>query len=267
MRLRINELKGSEPFDYMTKRTPHIWLTLLILSVLQPSSLFSAETDSSNSSTSEQPLQVLFIGNSYTYYNDLPGMVTAMSMQLPGQRVIATSRYAVGMASLRRLWSTGGALTRIRSQPWDVVVLQDGSSSPSRNPQQFSENIIKFDPFIRAQGAYTLLFMTWAHEFRPDMNEDNLAAFEEVRESRNIPFAPVGIAWQLALEVDPALPLYDTDGTHPAPMGTYLAACVFLQTLLQSIIQCPAVDGVSLTGAQREILQQAASEAVSLQVN
>jgi hypothetical protein len=251
----------------MTKRTPHIWFALLILLILQPFPLFSAETDSSNSSTSDQPLQVLFIGNSYTYYNDLPGMVTAMSAQLPAQRAIETSRYAVGMASLRRLWSSGGALARIRSQPWDVVVLQDGSSSPSRNLQQFSENIIKFDPFIRAQGAYTLLFMTWAHEFRPDMNEDNLAAFEEVRETRNIPFAPVGIAWQLALDAEQTLPLYDANGTHPAPMGTYLAACVFLQTLLQSTITCPAVDGVSLTGAQRDILHQAASEALSLQVN
>jgi hypothetical protein len=42
---------------------------------------------------------------------------------------------------------------------------------------------------------------------------------------------PAGAVWQAALAGHPTLPLYDKDGSHPSPLGSYLAACVFTATL------------------------------------
>jgi hypothetical protein len=42
---------------------------------------------------------------------------------------------------------------------------------------------------------------------------------------------PVGDAWMLTLNKHPEINLYQADGSHPLPTGTYLAACVFSATL------------------------------------
>jgi hypothetical protein len=42
--------------------------------------------------------------------------------------------------------------------------------------------------------------------------------------------APVGPAWQRALVDSPQLRLYQKDDSHPAPLGTYLAACVSIRS-------------------------------------
>jgi len=41
----------------------------------------------------------------------------------------------------------------------------------------------------------------------------------------------VGLAWQRAVGQRPGIALWDSDGSHPAPAGSYLAACVFYATL------------------------------------
>ena len=67
-------------------------------------------------------LRVLFIGNSYTYYNNLPGMVA----QLSGGR-IETRMVARGGSTLQQLWDFGEAPAAIREGRWDYVVLQEHS--------------------------------------------------------------------------------------------------------------------------------------------
>lgn len=210
------------------------------------------------------PLKVLFIGNSYTTYNDLPGMVAAMSRQLPDGPAIDTGMVAQGMASLASLWAAGGAFDRIWRGDWDVVVLQESSGIPASAPADFIASVRKFDPLVRGRGGQSLLFMTWAHADRPAMYVDNLAAFDAAADSLGIPYAPVGTAWQLALEAAPDLPLYQADNTHPTAMGSWLAACVFVQYLRHQALACPDLDTVDLPPAARQILQQAASQAVML---
>jgi hypothetical protein len=39
--------------------------------------------------------------------------------------------------------------------------------------------------------------------------------------------APVGVAWSYVLEQKPSLQVFHQDGSHPSPVGSYLASCVF----------------------------------------
>ena len=74
-------------------------------------------------------LRILFIGNSLTYANDLPGTVQRLG-QSDHTRSVVVSSVAVGNASLEDHWNRGDAQRAIASARWDLVVLQQGPSAP-----------------------------------------------------------------------------------------------------------------------------------------
>src|SRR5439155_14187098 len=74
-------------------------------------------------------LQVLFIGNSFTYRNDLPKMVAELA-KAGGQRPLHYEQETPGGCTLEKHWIDGKALAKIQSRQWDFVVLQDHSQAP-----------------------------------------------------------------------------------------------------------------------------------------
>ena len=187
-------------------------------------------------------VRVLFVGNSLTFRNDLPGLVH----QLGGTRtpIYAGSFTAPGW-QLSQFAGDDGLDRLLREVHWDVVVLQEQSQVPS-----FPENdrAREFDPpgreladEIRASGAEPLLFVTWAHRTgdRRNVPGDTYAAmqervvdgYEEAARASASAVAPVGVAWEEVLQRRPQLELWAADGTHPSRAGSYLAACVFYSLL------------------------------------
>ena len=103
-----------------------------------------------------------------------------------------------------------------------------------------------FDADIRRAGARTVLPQHWA---RNNQGEDQPAldhAFDSVARDVGALLAPVGLAWQHAQKAHPAIELYASDGSHPAPPGSYLLACVLLYTLVPDA--APAELPVTITG-------------------
>ena len=92
--------------------------------------LFACATKSDTNGAKGPPaksLQVLFIGNSLTYANDLPLMVQAIA-KAAGRSMYVESVTAGG-ANLEDQWNNGEAPKAISHQKWDIVVLQQGPSS------------------------------------------------------------------------------------------------------------------------------------------
>src|SRR5262245_23603813 len=73
----------------------------------------------------ERPCRVLFIGNSLTYVNDLPAMVTALA-DSAGAGPLVVESVVFGGYSLEDHWNQGDALRAIERGGWSVVVLQQG---------------------------------------------------------------------------------------------------------------------------------------------
>ncbi len=175
-------------------------------------------------------LDVLFIGNSFTYYYDLPKMVAELA-EAGGQRPLRFEQETPGGCTLEQHWKTGKALTLIRSRRWDYVVLQDQSQAPLLNRKSMNEYARKFEAEITKQGATPILYMTWAPQNQPADQAAISSAYERLARALQARLAPVGNAWKLALAADPKLVLHDGDQKHPNATGTYLAACVFYATL------------------------------------
>ncbi len=179
-------------------------------------------------SSSQASTRILFIGNSYTFFNG------GIDQQLKGlASSIDTSQITAGGYTLERHWSDGGALRAIRQGPWSYVVLQEQSQIPVFSPQKFYQFAGEFDREIKGSGAQTILLMTWE---RPDSIRDgatteNLAkAYKATGANLRAKVAPVGLAFARSLKEKPDLLLCSHDG-HPTVYGTYLAACVLYGTI------------------------------------
>ncbi len=178
-------------------------------------------------------MKLLFIGNSYTNRNDLPGLLTALAASGNAPSPLETERILANGASLRQHWNAGKAKEYIGRGGWDFVVLQEQSTLPLKNPVRYHENVRLFDTEIKASGAQTVLYGTWARQKAPETQTALNEAVQTIAQETGAIVAPVGIVWAHLLKTHPEVSLYDADGSHPSPAGSSLAACVFYATLFR----------------------------------
>lgn len=177
-----------------------------------------------------QPLKVLFVGNSYTYVNDLPKMIAELA-KAGKQRPLEYDSVTPGGYTLEKHVKDGKAANKIAALKWDYVVLQEQSLRPIKNPESMLEYGRQLDATIKKQGAKTLLYLTWARQDAPDSQAALTKAYRELAGETKAVVAPVGRAWEAALKDDPTAGLHAPDKSHPSKKGTYLAACVFYGVL------------------------------------
>jgi hypothetical protein len=183
--------------------------------------------------------KVLFIGNSLTYYNDLPLMLEAIAAQ--AGRTLTTHAVTIGGGSLEDHFRERSASAELARGGYQIVIMQQGPSSLPESQAHLLEWTTRFNTPIRAGGARPALYMVWP-EF------ERFAFFDAVRESYSNAalavqgmFIPAGEAWRAAWRVDPNLPLYGSDHFHPSPLGSYAAALsMFTELYQQSPVGLPA---------------------------
>jgi hypothetical protein len=191
-------------------------------------------------------VNVLFVGNSYTSSNDLPG--TIQSLATARGQAMRHEVLARGGALLRDhlTGGWGAASQRIISGAFTHVVLQEQSQLPAVAPPLFIEPACALTSLTSEHGAQPILFVTWAPRDQPHEQFRISAAYQAAARQSGAALAPVGLAWAKALAASPGLALHGPDGRHPAPAGTYLAALVLYRTLTgDTPIGLPVRHGVS----------------------
>ena len=164
-------------------------------------------------------INVLFIGNSLTYFNDLPKMVAALA-KADKQRPLYHERETPGGCTFEKHWKDGKALAKIQSRKWDYVILQDNSQGPLTKRDSMFDHGKKLDAEIKKQGAKTILYMTWALQNKPEDQAAISKAYLDLSAELKSQVAPVGNAWEAALGVDKKLALHSSDKKHPTRAGT-----------------------------------------------
>ena len=211
---------------------------------------------------------ILFVGNSLTFANDLPGVVEGLVAGSGGR--LQTAIVAYSDYDLSDHLRQGAALRSIATGGWRAVVLQQGPSGLAEGRKALRRFTASFDARIRAAGARTALFSVWPAA-------DGPATFDAVAESYSLAasdvggiYLPVTQAWSLAWVRDGSLLLYSSDGFHPSEEGSYLAALVIAGVLTgKSPVGMPArvvrPDGreLSIPPAAAAVLQDAAAAAIA----
>lgn len=192
-------------------------------------------------------LRVLFIGNSYTYVNDLPAMLEQIAATAGTPPTITTDEVVEGGATLQQHWDEGIAQQKINEGTWTHVVVQGQSVEPLAFIEgAFSTYAQMFDDLIVGAGARPTLFVTWARAdgdtiYAPsaetyvnaDHMQDELTnAYADVAgRSPEATMACVGEAFRRVRAQYPAIALQQADLSHPTVAGTYLAASTFYVAL------------------------------------
>lgn len=221
-----------------------------LLCACNPTGAVTDEGDDTGTDTGEEapppPASVLFIGNSFTFWNDgLETHVEALRAGT-GDGAFATQEETRGGASLEVMWTQTNAQSRIASGDFDVVVLQE--DIPETNVASFHTYARLFDTAIRESGATPVFFMAWDYDRLDWISMDQIAdAHWEIAEELDIEVAPVGLAWKRAAAERPALDMYDNDDEHPSIHGTYLAAASVYSVLFHEspvgLSYLPSQDG------------------------
>jgi hypothetical protein len=213
----------------------HIFLSAVLLSLLLgPQSVFS-----------QTKKKVLFLGNSYTAYNNLPQLVADVALSA-GDTVVFSSNTPGGY-TLQGHSTDATSLSLISAGDWDHVVLQEQSQRPSFPLNQVQSSVF---PYARALDSIahalnpcvqTVFYMTWGRKNGDASNcavwppvctyagMDSLLRlrYMQMAQDNDAMVSPVGAIWRHIRNTYPGIELYQTDESHPSLAGSYAAACAF----------------------------------------
>lgn len=209
---------------------------------------------------------VLFIGNSLTYFNDLPATVAAIGAAA-GDTIHVAAAVAPNVALIDHVAGASNARAQIARGGWELVVMQQGPTPAGvcRDTLVLAAKLLA--PQIKAVGATAALLMTWTANADTSWLDDVRVSFQAAAAAADGIFLPAGEAWRVAWRSDPSLQLYGADRYHPSPLGTFLAALEIYERVTgrdaRTLSATAFANGreFSLDAATIRLLQAAAHEA------
>jgi hypothetical protein len=204
-------------------------------------------------------VNLLFMGNSHTANNDVPGMVAAMVRAArPGRSVAAAN--APGILFLEERATDAATLQLLHQGHWSFVVLQAQESSSSWTVQYPTDGAEALVKMASEANAVPILFPEWP---RRGIDESHLLfdLYKSIAQKSPACVAPVPQAFDLALARYPDLVLHAADGNHSAAAGAFLAALVIARTMTgYSPAQLPYLPQFTVDAATQEKLRLVAMD-------
>ncbi len=231
----------------------------------------------------EVPQRILFVGNSFTYYND------SLHKHV-GALLRAAGRHEAGKTSLRAMTISGARLAEhlpglagiVTPGRWDMVIMHGYSNGPIQadTAPAFQDAASQASALVAKSGATPAFLMTWAYKDQPEMTAALNQAYTRAGNDNDALVIPVGQAFARAMSKAPEIELYSPDILgfdarddavnirykkvlkHPSLAGTYLAACVVYASIYG---ESPVglVYGAGLPAADARKLQEIASKVVN----
>ena len=216
---------------------------ILLLILLNSNSIFALDVEIT-SLANKTPDRVLYIGNSYLYYNDSLHNHVRRMLDEVYKSEIDTSDYKSVTISGSRSWhhdidhSLNYKNLGVK-KPFQLVIFQGGSGETNTEKERdiFSDEVSKIVKKIKNTGAEAALYMIHAYvepheDTDPLMIENIKQMYIDAGNKNDALVIPVGIAFENAYQIQPNIKLHKHyDGTHPNVLGTYLASCVVFSSI------------------------------------
>ncbi len=224
-------------------------------------------------------LSVLFIGNSYTYYNNMPTVIFDGIAEAAGYdcHVKAITKGGHSLCQHADIHDGTGYEVGVElltsDYMYDYVVLQEQSMRPATNDlATFYDAVRNLDERVRAMHAQSILYSTWGRRGDSDyltsagltnesMTWKLAASYSAIGEELGIPVGYVGLAFYEVYTGDSGIELYDPDTSHPSYAGSYLAAMTLFAKITGVDPTTVNYNG-KLAAQEAAVLKQAAKNAV-----
>lgn len=193
-----------------------------------------------------RPLKILFVGNSITYYNDMPQTFRDIAND-KGDSVLLTV-YAPGGTGFQHHSIDPQVYNHLRTGGWDVIILQPGSNeSVGVPPTQAREttlaqarilidSALHYSPCSRIM-FYEISYGVWGTgtdqvaQYNTTMNEIRNTN-NYLSDSTSKSFVPAGEVLRHVWNQNPAQLLWGSAGDiHPNARGSYLISCTFYSAI------------------------------------
>ena len=201
---------------------------------------------SESSDVTPKSYKVLFIGNSFTWYNDLD--VVTQAMGISAGIDITCDRVAISAHHLYEYATDGdeGAIQieeKLNNNTYTHIILQEHSTYPVNNYQGFLEGATNLVSKLKAKSPDSVirLYQTWGFQNMVgnygstiEECENNLCtAYQNVAKALNLKIHYVGKAFTKWLKehANGLSPYYSGDNKHPSFLGTYLSGLIHLASL------------------------------------
>lgn len=217
--------------------------------------------------TSDEIIEILFLGSSYFNLNNLP--VLFENLAVASGKEVNIDQYIINGLYLEDHAKSSYTESKIKERDWDYVVLQ-GVGSVTAYPETYTDHpvypaleTLQNKIISNCESTIMVFCLPWAYEDGmtwlagwTDTYEDmQIKIYENtLKYAYEIGFvvAPVGWAWYRVLEEKnyPLHYLHMSDWNHPSLKGSYLMACVIYSTLFQaSSVDIPYYGGLTVEDA------------------
>lgn len=250
----------------------HLFLVVVLLSPV----FAQAASPTVTQPQVDTPRRVLFVGNSYLYYND--------SMHNHVRRLALAADPVTAKAFQYKSATIGGAPLSHHNmdhlttpgklgikEPFELVIMHGNSTDAQADARRaaFRDKAIEFSKLIAERGGRVALYMTPAHikpskAAAPDMMRKTEDMYVSVGNEINALVIPAGLAFEEAYRQRPDIKLHqDYDGSHPTLLGTYLAACTIYASVYNKPCSGNSYDYYGKVGREdAAFLQKVADETV-----
>ena len=177
-------------------------------------------------------LNILFIGNSHTYFNDLPLLVKRRAEDedfLCRVTMLAHPNWFLSQHA-----EEPEACFNILYGNYDYVILQE-HAHPLSPEEEFLKAARTLTGLIREAGSTPLLYECWAKKKEPEMQDKMNAIHRRIANQTGALLAPVGENWQSYMKSRPDLEMYAEDGQHASPAGSDFAAKYIWETIADDL--------------------------------
>ena len=177
-------------------------------------------------------MKVLFIGNSHTYFNDMPELFAETCHELTGERADVTM-LAYSNRTLRwhckEYFAIRFALLYGR---YDYCVIQQFGHPvpPVEETEPFVGRLVRL---CAEAGTKPVLYMTWAKKDEPENAARISGIYRVLAERYGTLLAPIAELFDTVRTVHPEIELYWRDGSHASPYGSYLIAATIAAVILK----------------------------------
>jgi hypothetical protein len=217
-----------------------LWLLRdAIMSQITPSSLRTLPIQSNNTAESsavssekdlkDADVRLLFVGNSHTHSQDLPGRVVKLLQHFEPNKKFAGR--TVSVAFLDQAASDPNIDKILKEHPWSSVILQAQKISSSGRTEYSCAEGIDLARRAKALNLPVYFFAEWGLKGSADSTARTHKIYLEMADASDATLIPVGLAWDKILQQSPDLPLYDFDGNHQSSLGADLTALVIASVL------------------------------------
>ncbi len=183
----------------------------------------------------DSSINVLFIGNSLTYTNNLPLLVKNVA-QKQGMEV-HTEMLALPNYALEDHWKDGTMQERIRSGIFDFVIVQQGPSSEKDGRVMLLDYGARIKTLCEQYGSKLVFFMVWPAKYNWHTFEGVINNYTEAANATKSILCPVGLEWKQYMESTLDYGYYGDDQFHPSLQGSQIAAEVIFAALKRNYKQ------------------------------